>query len=63
MAQLRDRFPSKAVALGIEPARIELHDGFSDEVSGTIPELVAAIEAQLAAWGHALRPREAVVDA
>ena len=52
VAQLRGSFPPEAVALGIEPARIELHDGLSEEVSETVPELLAAVRSQLAAWGH-----------
>lgn len=53
LAQLRGTFPPRAVALGIEPARIELHEGFSDVVRRSVPELVAAVEAELASWGHA----------
>jgi hydrogenase maturation protease len=53
VAELRSTFPSEAVAVGIEPASIELRDGLSDTVSGAVPELVRAIEEQLARWGHA----------
>ena len=63
VAQLRGTFPASAVALGIEPARIELHDGFSPEVQEAIPDLVAAIEAQLAEWGHPRVPGRVAVDA
>lgn len=52
VAELRGRFPSEAVALGIEPARVELHDGLSEAVRSTVPALVEAIDAQLEAWGH-----------
>lgn len=63
VAELRSTFPAEAVALGIEPARIALHDGLSAEVEATLPELVAAIEGQLRAWGHQPAPREALADA
>jgi len=53
LAQLRGTFPARAVALGIEPDRIELHEGFSDVVERSVPGLVAAVVAQLVAWGHA----------
>lgn len=53
LAQLRGTFPPRAVALGIEPDRIELHEGFSEVVENAVPELVAAVEAELASWGHA----------
>lgn len=67
LAQLRGTFPPRAVALGIEPDRIELHEGFSDVVERTVPELVAVVEAELLSWGHVptapSTPREAIVDA
>ncbi|MDH3272004.1 MAG: hypothetical protein OEN56_11760, partial [Gemmatimonadota bacterium] len=53
VAQLRGHLPPSLVALGIEPASIELHDGFSKEVERAIPELIVAIGSQLQAWGHA----------
>lgn len=56
VAQLRGTFPSEAVALGIEPARIELHDGLSEVVRAAVPGLVDAIESQLEAWGHSHDP-------
>ena len=52
VAELRGHFPGQAVALGIQPARIELHEGFSDVVDASLPALIGAIEAQLTAWGH-----------
>jgi len=60
LAELRGTFPQEAVALGIEPDRVELHDGLSPKVSETVPELIEAVRAQLTAWGHAL---EATSDA
>lgn len=69
VAQLRGLLPAELVALGIEPARIELHEGLSDPVRGTVPELIEAVEAQLAAWGTPSArtaprsPREALADA
>lgn len=53
VAQLRGLLPGDLVVLGIEPARIELHEGLSDPVRGTVPELLEAVEAQLVVWGHA----------
>lgn len=51
VAELRGTFPSEAVALGLEPASVELRDGLSDVVTGALPELVDAIEQQLTTWG------------
>jgi hydrogenase maturation protease len=63
VAQLRDTLPSETVALGIEPARIELHDGLSPEVRAAVPALIAAIDDQLVAWGHRPEPARATADA
>jgi hydrogenase maturation protease len=63
VAELRSTFPPEAVALGIEPAVIELNDTLSEPVERTVPELVAAIESQLEAWGHARRSERSVTDA
>lgn len=59
VAELRGSFPRHAVALGIEPERMEAYEPISDAVRDTVPELVAAIEAQLTEWGHALEPASA----
>ncbi len=58
LAELRGTFPVEAVALGIEPARVEVYEGLSDPVQATVPALVEAVERQLAEWGHALAARE-----
>jgi len=55
LAELRGRFPAEAVALGIEPDRIEFHDGLSNKVRAAVPELLDAAQAQLGAWGHRVR--------
>ena len=60
LAELRGSFPEEAVALGIEPDRVELHDGLSPKVRAAVPELIEAVRAQLTAWGH---PLEAATDA
>ena len=58
LAELRGTFPSKAVALGIEPSRVELHNGLSPVVEASLSELLQAVQDQLREWGHELRPRE-----
>jgi hydrogenase maturation protease len=63
LAELRGTFPSEAVALGIEPAEVELHHGLSSTVEASVPELLDEVRAQLEAWGHALEPREDAADA
>jgi len=58
VAELRGTFPEEAVALGIQPDVVELQDGLSPTVSGSLPVLLDAITDQLRAWGHELPPRE-----
>jgi hydrogenase maturation protease len=62
LAELRGTFPEHAVALGIEPDRVELHDGLSPKVLASVPDLIEAARAQLSAWGHALEPRATVSE-
>jgi hydrogenase maturation protease len=56
LAELRGRLPSQAAALGLQPGRIALPPGLSDEVEGRLPDLVRRVAERLAAWGHALSP-------
>jgi len=57
VAELRGKFPSEAVVLGIEPAQIDAYMEISAEVRATVPSLIDAVERQLEAWGHELVPR------
>jgi hydrogenase maturation protease len=57
LAALRGTLPPELVALGLEPERVEPYEGLSSPVRARIPELLEAIERQLADWGHALEPR------
>ena len=57
MAELRGTFPVEAVALGVEPERVELQDGLTECVLGALPELLDAVVGQLRAWGHPITPR------
>lgn len=54
VAELKGTFPLAAVALGVEPDVVEMQDGLSAAVEGALPELMAAVVAQLASWGHAV---------
>lgn len=58
VAELKGTFPAEAVALGVEPERVELADGLSPTVERALPALLAAAEEQLRAWGHALPVRK-----
>jgi hydrogenase maturation protease len=57
VAELRGTFPAEAVALGIEPDRVELHDGLSEAVQRALPDLLTAVVEQLRVWGHPVTSR------
>jgi hydrogenase maturation protease len=63
LAELRGTLPVELVALGIEPERIEMYEDLSPLVRETVPRLIAAIEEQLAVWGHTLEPRQEALRA
>lgn len=63
LAELRGTFPAEAVALGVQPERIDLHHGLSSVVSASVPGLIQAVREQLRSWGHALEPAEGATDA
>lgn len=54
LAELRGTLPVEAVAMGLEPERVELGCGLSDEVRAGLSGLVHGAAQQLAAWGHRL---------
>jgi hydrogenase maturation protease len=58
LAELRGTLPEEVIALGIEPAEVELHDGLSVSVEASVPKLMEEAIAQLRSWGHELSPRD-----
>ena len=57
VAELRGTVPAEAVALGVEPDRVEFRDGLSEAVQGALPDLLAAAVEQLRRWGHPVTSR------
>jgi hydrogenase maturation protease len=53
LAELRGHLPAEAVAMGLEPARVELGWGLSPVLEAGLEALLDRVVAQLAAWGHA----------
>jgi len=53
LAELRGRLPGEAVAMGLEPGRVELGCGLSPAVARGLDALLEGIGERLAAWGHA----------
>jgi hydrogenase maturation protease len=52
LAELRGTLPEEAVAIGLQPAVIDMTTELSAIVGRRIDELVSAIVAQLTSWGH-----------
>lgn len=56
LTELRGTLPAAAVALGLEPERVELGCELSEVVRRGLDPLVAAAARLLEAWGHRLEP-------
>ena len=52
LAELRGRLPGEAVAMGLEPERVELGCGLSPAVVRGLDALLEGIGERLATWGH-----------
>lgn len=63
LAELRGRLPLETVAIGLQPARVELSIELSEACRDRLGELVAAVTHRLAQWGHECVPRPAVTHA
>lgn len=56
VAELRGTLPPAAVAIGLEPERIEMSTELSPALERQLDSLVAAAIGRLAEWDHVLRP-------
>ena len=54
LAELRGTLPADTVAVGLEPARVELSNELSDVLRVRLDDVVEAAVARLVAWGHAV---------
>jgi hydrogenase maturation protease len=52
LAELRGGLPGKLVAIGLQPARIEMFSGLSPEVEARMDGLLSAVVERLERWGH-----------
>jgi hydrogenase maturation protease len=57
LAALRGRLPADTVAMGIQPARIEMGTEISDEAKASMDALLERVVSRLAEWKLAPRPR------
>jgi hydrogenase maturation protease len=63
LAELRRGLPARLVAMGLQPARVEMFDGLSPEVECRMDELLTAVVGRLAQWGHIARRLEPLARA
>ena len=63
LAELRGGLPAKLVAMGLQPARVEMFSGLSPGVECLIDGLLTAVIERLERWGHVAKPLEPVANA
>jgi hydrogenase maturation protease len=56
LAELRGTLPEDTVAIGLQPARVEMSCELSEAVRVRVDDLVAAVTDRLASWGHGVQP-------
>ena len=57
LAELRGTLPADTVAIGLQPARVEMIAELSPAVTAALDGLVALAVKELAAWGYVLTPQ------
>ncbi len=63
LAELRGNLPAELVAIGLQPARVEMATGLSREVAAGVNDMLAALVSRLHQWGHPVRPAARLVHA
>ena len=63
LAELRGGLPAKLVAMGLQPARVEMFSGLSPGVESGMDGLLAAVMERLERWGHVAKRLEPVANA
>jgi hydrogenase maturation protease len=63
LAELRGTLPRDAVAMGFQPARVEMSTELSPMLRRGLPGLLRQVVARLEAWGHLARERVAAAHA
>jgi hydrogenase maturation protease len=58
LAELRGTLPDQTVAMGLQPARVELTTGLSDVVRSGVDGLVGSVVRLLESWGHRCTARD-----
>ena len=63
LAELRGTLPTETIAMGLQPARVEMIESLSDALRDGLDGLVTRVVRQLTEWGHACTPRTAALHA
>jgi hydrogenase maturation protease len=63
LAELRGSLPRKLVAMGLQPARVEMFSGLSPELECRMDQLLAAVVERLEQWGHIAKRLEPLTSA
>jgi hydrogenase maturation protease len=63
VAELRGRLPNDIVAIGVQPAVVELGIELSAPVAAQVDALIHAVVKQLEVWGHACTPASVAAHA
>jgi hydrogenase maturation protease len=63
VAELRGTLPKKTIAVGLQPARVEMFVGLSPTLEHGLDGLVATAVRQLEEWGITCRPRPEAICA
>jgi hydrogenase maturation protease len=63
LAELRGSLPQKLVAMGLQPARVEMFSGLSPELECRMDRLLAAVIERLERWGHPAKRVEPLTSA
>lgn len=63
LAELRGTLPVETVAIGLQPATVELSSELSEAIRDRLDDLVVAVTQRLAVWGHECRPGSAMSHA
>jgi hydrogenase maturation protease len=63
LAELRGSLPQKLVAMGLQPARVEMFSGLSPELECRMDRLLAAVIERLELWGHPAKQVEPLTSA
>jgi hydrogenase maturation protease len=56
LAEWRGTLPETIVAIGLQPAAVEMRTTLSAPLTASLPDMVERALAQLATWGHEARP-------